>query len=92
MTFSAAALVLVLTTLSIWHWRFVVVSDALPELKLGEPLVGWKANPHNKYEIVMEDGKPVLRLARNDPSEKLPSIHVWLGENGGLDGVANVHF
>ena len=92
MTFSAAALVLVLTTLSIWHWRFVVVSDALPELKLGEPLVGWKANPHNKYEIVMlEDGKPCCGW--REMIRPKNSVHPCLaGRKRGLDGVANVHF
>lgn len=39
----------------------------------------------------MENGKPMLRLERKDASEKLPSIHVWLGEGAGLGGVAAVH-
>jgi len=90
--FSAAALVLVVATLSIWHWRFVAVPDALPELKLASPLVGWHVEPYCKYEVVEENGKLLLRLERSDLSEKLPSIYVWLGDQGGLEGVAAIHF
>ena len=68
-----------------------MVPDALPELRLDEPLVGWKVKPYHQYEVVIKNGKPILRLERKDTSEKTPSIHVWLGEERGLDGVAAVH-
>ncbi len=86
--FSAAALVLVVATLSIWHWRFEAVPDALPEMKLATPLVGWVAHPYCQYEVVEENGKPMLRLQREDRPEKLPSIQIWFGP---LEDVANIH-
>ncbi len=89
--FPAAALVLVLATISIWHWRFETVPGVLPELKLASPLVGWKMKPYHKSEVVIKNGKPVLRLERKNLSEKLPTIHAMLGEKSGLEGISAIH-
>lgn len=83
-----AAALIVVASMAIWHWRFVVDPGALPETRLAKPLVGWTSAPHEQREVVIQDGKPLLRLHRSSPKEKTPGIRIWYGP---LENVRFIH-
>jgi len=83
---SIAALLIVAASMAIWHWRFVADPGALPETKIAKPLVGWTSEAHEQHEVVIEDGKPLLRLHRSSPKDKAAGIRIWYGP------LENVHY
>lgn len=72
-----AILVLVAASLGIWHWRFIEVPDGISRHELADPLIGWTIKPHNQFQVIQQPEGPLLRLTRQEKSEKTPSIHTW---------------
>lgn len=85
---SIAAILIVAASWAIWHWRFVADPGALPETKIAKPPVGWTSASHEQHEVVIDDGKPLLRLHRGSPKEKAPGIRIWYGP---LENVRFIH-
>jgi len=83
-----AVVALAATTLAIWHWRFVAVPGALPETRLAKPLVGWQSLPYQQHQVINDQGEALLRLQRDNPQDKSPSVGIWLGA---LEGVRFIH-